>query len=137
MFLCLISFIEHHRVYRLYFFDKSPHVQQSLSAFYKTIVKLLMQLHAMLSCHLATIGCSLCFNSYPSENELQSFLCFFQSPFPQLFLYNEKQCHYNNNFVDGVYKKHPLLTHYHTMLHFDALKIYSCRKHCEKRRNCV
>ena len=28
------------------------------------------------------------------------------------------------------------LTHYHTIPHFDALKIYSCRKHCEKRRNC-
>ena len=27
------------------------------------------------------------------------------------------------------------LTHYHTMLYFDALKIYSCGKHCEKRRN--
>ena len=23
------------------------------------------------------------------------------------------------------------------MLHFDALKIYSCRKNCEKRRNCL
>ena len=29
------------------------------------------------------------------------------------------------------------LTHYHTMLHFDTLKIYSCGKHCEKRRNCL
>ena len=28
------------------------------------------------------------------------------------------------------------LTHYHKMPHFDALKIYSCGKHCEKRRNC-
>ena len=27
------------------------------------------------------------------------------------------------------------LTHCHKMPHFDALKIYSCRKHCEKRRN--
>ena len=26
------------------------------------------------------------------------------------------------------------LTNYHTMPHFDALKIYSCRKHCEKRK---
>ena len=25
------------------------------------------------------------------------------------------------------------LTHYHTMRHFDALKIYSCGKHCDKR----
>ena len=25
------------------------------------------------------------------------------------------------------------LTHYHTMPHFDALKIYSCGKYCEKR----
>ena len=30
-----------------------------------------------------------------------------------------------------------VLTHYHTMPHIDALKIYSCRKHCEKRRNCL
>ena len=30
-----------------------------------------------------------------------------------------------------------LLTHYHTMPHFEAQKIYSCRKHCEKRRNCL
>ena len=29
------------------------------------------------------------------------------------------------------------LTHYHTMHHFDALKIFSCGKHCEKRRNCL
>ena len=29
------------------------------------------------------------------------------------------------------------LTHYHTLRHFDALKIYSCGKHCEKRRNCL
>ena len=29
------------------------------------------------------------------------------------------------------------LTHYHTMLHFDVLKIYSCGKHREKRRNCL
>ena len=29
------------------------------------------------------------------------------------------------------------LTHYQTMPHFDALKIYSCKKHCEKKRNCL
>ena len=29
------------------------------------------------------------------------------------------------------------LTHYHTMPHFDALKIYSCGKLCKKRRNCL
>ena len=29
------------------------------------------------------------------------------------------------------------LTPYHTIPHFDALKIYSCRKPCEKRRNCL
>ena len=27
--------------------------------------------------------------------------------------------------------------HYYTMPHFEALKIYSCRKHCDKRRNCL
>ena len=26
------------------------------------------------------------------------------------------------------------LTHYHTMPRFDTLKMYSCGKHCEKRR---
>ena len=30
-----------------------------------------------------------------------------------------------------------LLTHYHTIPHFDTLMIYSCGKHCEKRRNCL
>ena len=29
------------------------------------------------------------------------------------------------------------LTHYHTIPHFDTPKIYSCGKHCEKRRNCL
>ena len=29
------------------------------------------------------------------------------------------------------------LTYYHIMPNFDALKIYSCGKHCEKRRNCL
>ena len=29
------------------------------------------------------------------------------------------------------------LTHYHIMPHFDARKIYSRGKHCEKRRNCL
>ena len=28
------------------------------------------------------------------------------------------------------------LTHYHTIPHFDALKIYSCGKYHEKKRNC-
>ena len=31
----------------------------------------------------------------------------------------------------------PTLTHYHTIPHFDALEIYSCGNHCEKRRNCL
>ena len=31
--------------------------------------------------------------------------------------------------------KCPSLIHYHTMPHFDALKIYSYGKHCKKRRN--
>ena len=29
------------------------------------------------------------------------------------------------------------VTHYHTIPNFDALKIHSCRKHCEERRNCL
>ena len=39
---------------------------------------------------------------------------------------------------ENVGYKYPLvslndLTHYHTMTHFDALKMYSCGKHCEKK----
>ena len=30
-----------------------------------------------------------------------------------------------------------LLTRHHNLPHFDPLKIHSCRKHCEKRRNCL
>ena len=30
-----------------------------------------------------------------------------------------------------------VLTQYHTLPSFDALKIYGCGKHCEKRRNCL
>ena len=29
------------------------------------------------------------------------------------------------------------LTNYHTMPHFEALKIHSSGKHCEKSRNCL
>ena len=29
------------------------------------------------------------------------------------------------------------LTHYHTIPHFDALKINSCGKHCEIRKYCL
>ena len=53
----------------------------------------------------------------------------------------------NCSFSHGVFKRLELqtcknqgflgkrLTHYHTRQHFDAVKIYSCGKHCEKRRN--
>ena len=30
-----------------------------------------------------------------------------------------------------------VLTHYHKIPQFDTLKIYSCRKHCEKRTTCL
>ena len=30
-----------------------------------------------------------------------------------------------------------ILTHYHTMSHFDALKKYSCGKHCEKKEKLI
>ena len=36
--------------------------------------------------------------------------------------------------VRTVWKK--VKTHYHTILHFDTLKIYTCGKHCGKRINC-
>ena len=29
------------------------------------------------------------------------------------------------------------LTQYHTMPHSDKLKMHSCGKHCEKKRNCL
>ena len=34
-------------------------------------------------------------------------------------------------------KKKASSTHYHTILHFDILKMYNYGKHCEKRRNCL
>ena len=34
-----------------------------------------------------------------------------------------------------IVKNKTFLTYYYTMPHFDVLKIYSCRKHCKKRRN--
>ena len=43
--------------------------------------------------------------------------------------------------MQGHKKRHnsekDALTHYHTIPHFDPLKIYGCGKHCEKRRNCL
>ena len=39
--------------------------------------------------------------------------------------------------IHGEFKYLFLLTHYHIMPHFDALKIYRYGKHCEKRRNCL
>ena len=41
------------------------------------------------------------------------------------------------SFRVGRLQNFVVLTHYHTMPHFDALNIYSCEKHCEKRRNCL
>ena len=40
-------------------------------------------------------------------------------------------------FSKGVFFKVVKSRDYHTMPHFDALEIYSCGKHCEKRRNCL
>ena len=53
---------------------------------------------------------------------------FFLSFFPSY----QRQCH-----PSDIVSKIDLLTHYPTMQHFDALKIYSCRTHFEKRRNCL
>ena len=36
-----------------------------------------------------------------------------------------------------LFEQEMFLTHYHTIPHFDTLKICSCGKHCEKRRNCL
>ena len=38
-------------------------------------------------------------------------------------------------FLLHIHRK--IFNPYHAMSHFDALKIYSCGKHCEKRRNCL
>ena len=43
----------------------------------------------------------------------------------------------NKLFYPVMEDKHFGLTHYQTILHFAALKIYSCAKRCEKRRNCL
>ena len=43
----------------------------------------------------------------------------------------------SNQNIYGWKKTCPILNHYYTIPHFDALKIYNCRKHCEKRRNCL
>ena len=46
----------------------------------------------------------------------------------------------NHNLIMTIYKKHlenimgKGLTHYHTMLHFDTLKINSCGKQREKEK---
>ena len=42
-----------------------------------------------------------------------------------------------NSETISHWRPHFSLSHYHTMPHFDALKIYSCRKHCEKMNNCL
>ena len=42
-----------------------------------------------------------------------------------------------HNILGLILQDYLTLTHYHTMPHSDTLKIYSCGKHCEKRRNCL
>ena len=58
-----------------------------------------------------------------SKEKIQATLQRFSVYFPQCFEYSLFQV-----LLD-------LLTHYHTMPHFDARNIYSCGKLCEKRRN--
>ena len=38
--------------------------------------------------------------------------------------------------VQNCFNEHKALTQYHKKPHSDTQKIYSCGKHCEKRRNC-
>ena len=38
--------------------------------------------------------------------------------------------------IPTVFSK-AFLTHYHTMMHFDVIRIYCCGRHYEKRRNCL
>ena len=48
---------------------------------------------------------------------------------PCLFL--PKFCTFESNAVSYS------INHYHTMPHFDALKIHSYGKHCEEKKNCL
>ena len=77
------------------------------------------------------------------ENEgSQYFLLFSKcfSTFERQIPSNEPHLNYhpqNHPFIFNVVKFilcSKRITHYHTMPHFDALKIYTCGKHCEKRR---
>jgi hypothetical protein len=47
-----------------------------------------------------------------------------------------KNIHGGENMVNSSMSfSNNVLTHYHKMPDFDALKIYSCGQHCEKSRN--
>ena len=44
--------------------------------------------------------------------------------------------HKNGIYASIEIRSTTVLTHDDTMPHFDTLKIYSCGKHCEKKRDC-
>ena len=62
------------------------------------------------------------------------------SPFSTTFstLEIQIQCfekYLKSSSADGLNSN--ILTHYHTMLYFDSLKVYNCGNYCEKGINCL
>ena len=65
-----------------------------------------------------------------------------------IFYYSKNKFHFLSTFILSSANAFNLdqpanllfgkeLTNYHTIVHFEVLKMYSCGKHCEKRRNCL
>ena len=63
------------------------------------------------------------------QNTRNTDICRIKSSSTTYFVYYSPVCLYDGTAY--------LLTHNYKVPHFDALKIYSCGKHCEKRRNCL
>ena len=74
------------------------------------------------------------FNKKSSESQLDLERDFLQSTFSSMTLASSSG---SASTVLKTSKKYSNLTHYHTIPHSDTLKIYSCGKDCEKRRNCL
>ena len=62
---------------------------------------------------------------------------------PHLSIFLASNCYFLLNLKKPKLKKAKIciirkrVNHYYTIPHFDPLKIYSCGKHFEKRRNCL
>ena len=55
----------------------------------------------------------------------------------QKYIINCHPADFRIGLLSAIQTNFFFLTNHHTMPHFDALKICSCRKHCEKRSNCL